>query len=123
MALPTLYGDIVDYEGNLASLQCGCSSLTQPMTDAEIKAGLSGLFPSYVENARITWAQEAAVPLLAGLHGYRRGGLFGAALWALAGYFAPAPTAAVAVAHDALGGAADAYGGPLPLAMRRRGVR
>ena len=67
---------------------------------------LSGLLPDVLENNRLMYGAGVVGALLGGLHGYARSGrspsLVSAALWALAGYMAPLPTAGV-VAFQQLG--------------------
>lgn len=80
----------------------GYSSDCDPLTAEPQLSGL--LVPAFLEDSRMTWGEQWAMPLIAGAIGYQRDGTpLAAALWALAGFLLPLPTAGVVVAREVYG--------------------
>jgi len=122
MALPSIY-DLTNPESNLADpIDCGCG---RGLSCADC-AALSGLAADAAASTDplqsiMNFSVRLSASLLAGVHGYRRGGALQGLLWALAGSWFPFPTAGVAVYQTATAeqrGAAARWGRTLPQRLR-----
>lgn len=75
----------------------GYSTDCDPLTDEPMLSGL--LVPSFLEEKRVTWGQEWALPVLVAASSYVRGGsALKTALLGLGAYYAPLPVAGVLAA-------------------------
>lgn len=122
-ALPTLY-DLDEPTTNLAWLDAqpeptqyqawDGTSIGEGNTCAPMRynEGMMGVMPDFIENRRITFGSDIALPVLLGALSYFSKRAPGrAALWGLAAYMAPLPAAgAFALAHIRdMGGGSDLF--------------